>query len=136
MLDWLFIATDHHAVTLLETPYAARRSAIHVLKALGRDLAVAADRVFVIGVAAVDDDVARGEQRFERGNGVIHRLAGRDHHPHSTRRRKLRDHVGQARGAGIAGGGEFGDSVGAEVEPDHLVARVVNALRHEAAHLA
>jgi hypothetical protein len=46
----------------------------------------AADIVLVEGVAAVDDDVALGEQAAQGADRVFGDLAGRQHHPDRARR--------------------------------------------------
>src|SRR5262249_57199823 len=57
-------ATDHHAVTALQAPHAAAGSDIDVVDPLGRELLCAADVVDVVGIAAIDEDVAA----LEMGN--------------------------------------------------------------------
>ena len=52
---------------------------------VGGDLRVAALRVLVVGVAAVDDGVALGEQTFEAGDGVVDGIAGGNHDPDGAR---------------------------------------------------
>ena len=46
------------------------------VEALGGDLRVAAHGVFVVGVAAVDEDVAGDEEGFEVGDGLVDGVAG------------------------------------------------------------
>jgi hypothetical protein len=59
----LRVAADHHAVTLLQPPDAARDAGVHVVDALLHRLGGAALRVVEVRVAAVDDGVAVLEQR-------------------------------------------------------------------------
>ena len=66
MIDRLLVAADHHAIAALEAPDAARRADIDIVDALLGQRLGAADVVLVEGVAAVDDDVVRLEQRAER----------------------------------------------------------------------
>ncbi len=53
-------AADHQAVPALQAPYAAAGSDIGVVNAFGLQLLGAPNIVDVIGVAAIDDDVALG----------------------------------------------------------------------------
>ena len=92
--------------------------------------------LFVVGVAAVDHDVAAGEERCERVDRVVGRLAGRDHHPEDTRGIELRDE-------GLEGVRSLGTELrhrlagfGPEVEADHFVALLDETARHVGAHLA
>ena len=50
-----------------------------------RQLGAAANRVVEVGVAAVDDDVAGREQRLERGDRLVDRIAGGHHDPDDAR---------------------------------------------------
>ena len=52
------LAADHHAVAALEAPDAAAGAHVDVVDPLRRELLRAADVVDVVGVAAVDEDVA------------------------------------------------------------------------------
>ena len=63
MLDGAFGAADHHAVAALESPDAAAGAYIHVMNSFGSEFFGAADVVDVVGVAAVDEDVAGFEMR-------------------------------------------------------------------------
>src|SRR5262249_30329752 len=51
-------AADHHAIAAFQAPDAAARPHIHVVDLLGREFFGAANVVHVVGVAAVDEDVA------------------------------------------------------------------------------
>src|SRR5579863_5797801 len=56
MLDDLFLAADHLAVTAVETPDAAAGAAIDIVDVVLREFFRAPDIVLVVRVAAVDDD--------------------------------------------------------------------------------
>ena len=58
MLDCVLGAADHHAVAAFETPNAAAGSYIDIMDSFGGELFGAANVVNVVGVAAVDEDVA------------------------------------------------------------------------------
>src|SRR5262249_39310389 len=53
------LAADHHAVAALETPDASRSPDVDVVEAARRELLRAPDVVDVVGVPAVDQDIAR-----------------------------------------------------------------------------
>ena len=59
----LLVAADHHAVADLEAPDAAGGADVDVVDARSVELGGAAHVVVPVGVAAVDDRVARVEQR-------------------------------------------------------------------------
>src|SRR5882757_4288055 len=69
--DWcepfnrLFVAANHQAVSLFQTPHAARCAAVHKMKTLVRQLGVAALRVLVVGVASIDEGVSLLHQGLE-----------------------------------------------------------------------
>ena len=57
------LAADHETVAPLDAPYAAACPAVDVVKASLGKLLRALDVVSVVGIPAVDDDVARPEAR-------------------------------------------------------------------------
>ena len=69
----LVLAADHQAVAALEAPDAAARAHVDVVEALRREALGARDVVLVVRVAAVDDGVARREQRLELVDGSSRR---------------------------------------------------------------
>ncbi len=75
-----------------ETPVPIKRKPFEL------EIAGTADRVLVVGVAAVDDDVARLQVWDQQFDEVINRRAGLDHQHHPTRTlqqaRQLLDRVG------------------------------------------
>src|SRR6476646_2260686 len=75
---------DHHAIAPLQAPDAAAGTNIHIVDVFGRELVGAPDVVDVVGVAAVDKDVAALEVRHDVGNRVVHGR-GRDHQPDRPR---------------------------------------------------
>jgi hypothetical protein len=90
MLDHVVLAADHHAVAALQAPHAAADTDVDVMQLLGRELLRAAQVVVIVGVAAVDDDVAGREQRHQLGEHRVDR-PGRDHHPNRARLRQTVD---------------------------------------------
>ena len=92
------LAADHEAVAALEPPDAAARPAVDVVEAARREPLRALDVVAVVGVAAVDHDVAGREPRHELvERGVDDRR--RHHEPDDPRRRETSDEVVERRGA-------------------------------------
>ena len=80
VLDCGFGAADHHAVAALESPDAAAGAYVDVVDTFGGEVFGAADVVDVVGVAAVDEDVAGFEMRGELGDGVLDDASG-NHQP-------------------------------------------------------
>ena len=73
------------------------------MQILRGQLRLAALGVPEIGVAAVDDDVARVEQRRQLGEHGVDRDAGFDHQDDLARPRQRGDELGQRRDAGDPG---------------------------------
>ncbi len=71
VLDHVGLAADHHAVAALQAPDAAAGADVDVVDALRRQLLGAPDVVDVVGVAAVDEDVARLEKCGSRSAMVL-----------------------------------------------------------------
>lgn len=91
------LAADHQTVTALTSRDAAAGADVDVVKLTLRQLGAAANVVVVIGVAAVDHDVAG----FEQGHELVERLVdhrGGHHQPHRARFLQLRDQIFKRRG--------------------------------------
>ena len=84
MLHHVGLAADHHAIAALQAPDAAAGADVDIVDALGRQLLGAADVVDVVGVAAVDQDVAALEMGQQIGDGLVDH-AGRHHQPDRAR---------------------------------------------------
>src|SRR5262249_25640813 len=80
-LEVLVFAAAQQAVAFFQAPEAPAGAAVHVVQPFGADLLGAADRVMEVGVAAVDDDIARLEQGHDVMQRVVGDLAGWDHQP-------------------------------------------------------
>ena len=120
------LAADHQAVAVREPPDAARNAGVDVLElVLAREgrppLGVAEVRI-----ASVDDDVTRLEQADEGLDGLLGRIAGRDHQPDGPPRLELADQLLE-RGRRAAAASRVGR---------HLVPIALQALRHVPAHAA
>ncbi|MNT17633.1 hypothetical protein D3C72_1527940 [compost metagenome] len=136
LFDHRGIATHHQAVAFLQAPHAAAGAAVHVAQVIFGQRLGATDRVLVVGVATVDDDVTFGQVRGQLAQRLVHGLAGRHHQPHHARHRQ-RGHCGGQRihhlQAGL--GGALAGAL-ARVVADHAVATAVQALGHVGAHAA
>ena len=98
VLDHRVFAADHHAVAALQAPHAAARADVDVVDALRRELLGAADVVDVVGIAAVDEDVAGFEMGQEIGDGLVHDRR-RHHQPDRPRLGQLLHEVCERGGA-------------------------------------
>src|ERR1700751_4152868 len=76
---------NHHAIAAFEAPHAAAGSDIDVVNALLLETLGAADIIFEVGVAAVDDGVSRFEELGESLHGLFGGATGRHHDPHRSR---------------------------------------------------
>ena len=74
-------AADHQGVAVLEAPHAAAGAAVDEADALLGQRRGPADRVAEVGVAAVDDDVALGQEAGELVDRLLGGVAGRHHRP-------------------------------------------------------
>ena len=75
---------DHQAVASLQAHHPAARPAIDVLDLLGCEIPRPSDVVHIVGVAAVDEDVAGLEMREDVGDESFHERP-RNHHPDRAR---------------------------------------------------
>jgi hypothetical protein len=103
MFHRLRLAADHHAIAALEAPDSAARAHVHVMNPAGRKFFGTADVVDVIGIAAVDENVALFKIRQDLGDRLVHN--GRRHHePDRARRRQFVHEVLEAgRAPGVFG---------------------------------
>src|SRR4030088_97873 len=76
MPDDIVFAADHLAIATLEPPNAAAGADVNVVNAVGGEFLGAANVVDVVGVAAVDHNVARFELRGEVVQGGIDNASG------------------------------------------------------------
>ena len=94
MLDHLLLAANHHAVAALQAPHTAAGAHINVVNLSGREFLCAPNVVDVVGVSAVDEDVACFEMRQQVGDGLVDNRR-RNHQPYRPRFLKLLDQIGQ-----------------------------------------
>src|SRR5262249_38386211 len=133
--DRLVGAADHHAVAALQAPDTAARPYVHVMDLLRREFPGAADVVHVVGVAAVDEDVAGLEMGQEVGAGYVHD-GRRDHQPDGPRLVELLHEVLQRGGAHRLLLDQFFHRLGRAVEDHALVACPEKPPHHVGAHPA
>ncbi len=94
VLDDLLLAADHHAVAALQAPDAAAGSDVHVVDSLCGKFLRPPDVVDVVGIAAVDEDVARLQKRDEIVDALVDDR-GRHHQPDHPGLCQLFDEVGK-----------------------------------------
>src|SRR5262245_3853100 len=80
------IASDHEAVAFTITPDPPARPHINEPNTFLLESCGSPQSVLVIRVAAIDDDVARGDQGAEFVQGFVDDLSGREHDPDHPRR--------------------------------------------------
>ncbi len=131
--DDLGLAADHHAEAALEPEHPAARADVDVVHALGRERLRPLDVVAVVGVAAVDHDVARVHETGELLGGLS-REGGRHHDPCGARRLQRADQVLERRRARGALALEHRDRVGVDVVDDDLVPGPHQPAREVRAH--
>src|SRR6516162_398394 len=85
MLDRVFGAADHHAIATLDAPDAAAGANVDVVDLAIFQLQRTANVIFVIGVAAVNDDVARFEALGKSIDSLLGGIAGGNHDPGGAR---------------------------------------------------
>ena len=88
VLDDARLAADHKAVAAVEAPDAAAGAGIDIVDARRGEPLGAIDVITIIGIAAIDDDVAALEERLELGQRPIDHRGGH-HEPDGARRGEL-----------------------------------------------
>ena len=126
-LDQLVVAADHQAVAVLQAPHATADAAVDVADAVGGEGLGVDGVVGEPAVAAVDDQVALGQQPAQGLDRLAGRLTGGDHDPDDAGGRQRADQALEA--VDVA-------HLGVVVEPDDLVTGAAQTLAHVAAHLA
>src|SRR5690349_9315839 len=133
MGDDLTRAADHLAVSAVESPDAAARAHVHVMNSVLLELPGAADVVNVIGIPAVDQDIAALQFGRELLDGGIH-PARRHHHPDGARRGQLLDQFFERSGSCASFVRYFPDVFRMPIEGDALMFGPQQAAAHVAAH--
>lgn len=133
MLQCRLLAADHHAVAPFQSPYASARADVNVVNRVRRQFLSAADVIHVVRVPAVDHDVTRLQKRHEVTDGVVHHRRW-NHQPDRTRRRELRDQIGERRRSHGSLPRQLSDRLWRHVEHHALVPFSDDAPRHVGAH--
>ena len=136
LLDDFLRAADHHAVAAVESPDPAAGADIHVVNTFLLELVGAANVIFEIGVAAVDEDVAGLHALGEGIDGLLGRVAGWDHQPRDCGACPVCRQSHRAKRSDCAFAGDFLYVVGAQIGDHHFVAAAHQAACHVGAHLA
>ena len=124
-----FVAADHHAVAPVQTPNAPAGAHVDVADTFFGQRLGAAHIILVIGVAAIDDDVARLQQAGQGVNGRFSDGACGQHDPDGARFLQLTDEGGHVFAGRGALGGELGYAFGIGV-----IHHAVMSIAHEPAH--
>ena len=85
---------DHQPVTALEAPDAAAGAPVDIVNLLARTRLGATQRVFVVGISAIDDRVAGRQKSEQRRHRRVGDCAGGHHEPHRAGDRELGDERG------------------------------------------
>ena len=94
LLDHRRFAADHQAVAAIQPPDAAAGADVDIVQAVRLQLGRAPQIIVIVGIATIDHNIARRQQRREiRQRRIDH--AGRHHQPDRTRRMQLRNQIGQ-----------------------------------------
>jgi len=86
------LPADHLAIAALESPNAAARADVDVVKALRRKFLGAANVIDVVRISAVDHDIAYVELAGQFVERCIHYARG-NHEPNSARLAQLLDEI-------------------------------------------
>ena len=133
-LDGFFRTTDHHAISALQSPDAAARAHVHVVHALGGANSGAANVIFEIRIAAVDDSVARLHASDESLHRLFRGIACWDHDPDRARSGQLANQVVKRRRGPRPFAGDTLYGIGAQIGHHHRVTAAHQAPRHVGAH--
>ena len=109
---------------------------VNEVKALLLELLGAANGIFVVGVTAVDDDIALRQRRQQLIDGLIDRIARRHHQPNGARQRQLFDEIGERLRSHCAFVDDPPDRFVAAVVSDYAVAAEHQPFGHVGAHPA
>ena len=130
------IAAHHQGVAVDQAPDAAAGAGVQQVDAQRRQVFAPAHSVLVVGVAAVDDGVAGGQQAGQFVHNGVGDGAGGQHQPHGAGRRQPVNQRRRRGGGGAAGGGRGGHRIGVPVIDHYPMAAVEQPPGHIAAHAA
>src|SRR4029077_6138293 len=92
-LDGFFRAANHHAIAAFQSPDTAAGADVDVVHAFAGAEFGAANVIFEVRIAAVDDGVARLHGADESLHGFFRGIAGRHHDPGGAWRVQFADQV-------------------------------------------
>src|SRR5580704_15212878 len=72
VMDHALLATNHHAITALQSPHSAARPHVHVVNPSRREVFGAPDIIHIIGITAVDEDIFRLKKWQKVSDGFLH----------------------------------------------------------------
>src|SRR6266542_1738008 len=133
LLDNLLLAANHHAVTSLQSPDATTRSHVHVVDSRRREFLGAPDIVYVIGIAAVDQNVLCLKMGQKIRDSLVHDRRG-NHQPDRPRFCELLYEVAQRGGANGLIFRQLRDRLRRSIEHHALMASIEKPPRHVRAH--
>ena len=133
MLDGSGRAANHQTVTSLQPPNTAAGANIDILDSLRRELLSTPDVINVIGIAAVDQNVAGFEIGRNAGNGFVHDRCG-NHQPDGARFGELAYQVLERRGTHGTMLHQLLNSLRGPVEHDAGMTVIQQTLHHVGAH--
>ena len=128
-------AADHQAIAAVEAPDAAAGADIDIAQALRLQPRRLVDGVVIVGIAAVDDDVAGLQQRGDRLDDPSGDR-GRQHQPDAARLGELADELLQRAGADRAVRHQRRNAGRVDVVDDAFVTVAHQAANHVRAHPA
>jgi hypothetical protein len=135
LLHHFGFAADHQAIADIAAGDATAGAHVEVMDAGLAKFGGAPDVVAVVGVAAVDEDVARAQQRAQPRDLAVDHSRG-DHEPDGARRRQRGHQLLERRGTGDAGLRHRGHRRGIVVVTHAADAAVGETANHVAAHAA
>src|SRR5262249_23345149 len=124
---------DHHAVTPFEAPNTAAGAYIHVVDALRCEFLGAANVVDIVGVSAIDEDVACLEVGRQVGDGFVDGRRG-NHQPHCPRLFELFQEVRKRSCSHCAFLRQFAHRFRRQIEDNAVVPLLDQTSRHVGAH--
>ena len=125
---------DHHAVAVLESPDPSRDADVEEAQTFGRVFFGTLHRIAEVAVPAIHQHVARGGVARELVQGMIGRLARRDHRPEHARWLELFHHVLDRARAHRAVPDRFLHRLGATVARDDAMTTAREPRDHVPAH--
>ena len=118
----MIISADHQAVATLQPEHPSAGAAVDQLNPALGEVLCSADVIPVVGVAAINDDVALLHLVGQLGDGGVGDVAGWNHHPGCPGRGQLGHELGYRGGPGRSLRRQLLDSRGVDIEDDALVA--------------